>query len=347
MGLVVIMVSVVITCIVSSYLILSSKLNYQAPLVFEISKGESFNSALRDVAQEAKAFPTRLAKIYIRVMGYNKSLKVGEYEIPADQSALQIINFMIKGQLVEKVVTFQEGLNIFQMAELMQYHGLADKEEFIAAAKNPSLVQELLGFKADSIEGYLFPDTYKLPKSWKADQYIRAFVAQFNKVWSGIEHQNNTGMTREQIVVLSSVIEKETGAPSERPMISSVFHNRLKKPMRLQSDPTTIYGVWVQTGEMLRNITRKDLQTSTPYNTYTINGLPKGPIANPGKASLVAAMNPVESPNYFFVSRNDGTHKFSRTYDEHKAAVKKFQLDPSARKGRSWRDLNKDAPVSN
>lgn len=342
-GLFAVALSVAFTGVLSGYLMLNSTLNYQAPLMFEISKGETFNSALQDVAKEVKGFPMKMAKIYIKLRGLSKSLKVGEYEIPANQSALQIIDFMIKGQVIERVVTFQEGLNIFQIADVLQSQGLTTREEFLAAARDQALITELLGFRADSIEGYLFPDTYKLPKSWNAEQYIRAFVNQFKKVWSTVEGQNKTGLTRHQVVILASVVEKETGAPAERPMISSVFHNRLKKPMRLQSDPTTIYGVWVQTGEMLRNITRKDLQTPTPYNTYTVNGLPRGPIANPGRAALIATMNPVESKNYYFVSRNDGTHKFSKTYEEHKEAVRLFQLDPRAREGKSWRDLNKNA----
>lgn len=345
-GLVAIVLSAVFTGLVSGYMILNSELKYNAPLMFEISKGETFNSALLDVAQAAPGFPMKMAKIYIKVRGLSKALKVGEYEIPAGQSALQIIELMTKGQMIERMVTIQEGFNIFQIAELLEQHRLTTKAEFLTAARNPELVSELLGFRADSVEGYLFPDTYRLPKSWTAEQYIRTFVNQFKKVWATIEIQNKTGWTRHQVVTLASVVEKETGAPFERPMISSVFHNRLKKPMRLQSDPTTIYGVWVQTGEMLRNITKKDLQTSTPYNTYTVNGLPHGPIANPGKAALVATMNPVESQNYFFVSRNDGTHKFSRTYQEHKEAVRVYQLDPKAREGRSWRDLNKNVTTN-
>lgn len=334
-------ISLFLMGIITGYMILNSKLNYEAPLAFEISKGESFNSALLDVKSQAKGFPLKISKAYIRVMGLSRALKVGQYEIPEKQSALQIIKLMTKGQLIEKQITLQEGLNIFQIAELLQYHDLSSKEEFVAAATDPALVQELLGFQTVSLEGYLFPDTYKLPKSWTAEQYVRTFVTHFMKTWREIESKNTVGLTRHQIVILSSMIEKETGAPFERPMISSVFHNRLQRPMRLQSDPTTIYGVWVKTGEMLRNITKKDLQTPTPYNTYTVNGLPKGPIANPGKAALLAAMNPVESKNYFFVSRNDGTHVFTRTYKEHQQAVKDFQLNPKAREGKSWRDLNK------
>ena len=127
----------------------------------------------------------------------------------------------------------------------------------------------------------------------------------------------------------------------ERSMISSVFHNRLKRAMKIQSDPTTLYGILVKTGKMKKNITRKDLRTPTPYNTYTVHGLPLGPIANPGKEALIAAIRPKVSKNLFFVSKNNGTHKFSETYKQHQAAVKKYQLNPKAREGKSWRDLHK------
>jgi UPF0755 protein len=148
-------------------------------------------------------------------------------------------------------------------------------------------------------------------------------------------------MPRHEHVTLASIVEKETGAPGERPMIASVFHNRLKKSMRLQSDPTIIYGILDQNGgEPVKNITKQDIITTTPYNTYKIEALPVGPIANPGKESLLATLNPAESDNFYFVSRNDGTHIFTKTYEEHSQAVRTYQLDPKMREGKSWRDLS-------
>jgi len=148
---------------------------------------------------------------------------------------------------------------------------------------------------------------------------------------------------KRQIVTLASIIEKETGAPEERPLISSVFHNRLKRGMLLQTDPTIIYGKAMLTGKIEINITRADLSKATDYNTYVISGLPPGPIANPGKESLLAAVRPASSKYLYFVSHNDGTHQFSEDYQSHVKAVQKFQLDPKARQGKSWRDLNKRA----
>ena len=146
-------------------------------------------------------------------------------------------------------------------------------------------------------------------------------------------------MNRKQVVTLASMIEKETGATQERVIISSVFHNRLNKKMRLQSDPTTIYGIWERYSG---NLHKSDLLSPTEFNTYTVPALPAGPISNPHPESIRAALYPAETDYIFFVSKNDGTHVFSHTYAEHNQWVKKLQLDPSAREGKSWRDLNQN-----
>lgn len=318
---------------------LSANLDYNETLEFEVKAGEGFNSVLARLHRELPSFPTSAAKLYLKFTKKDRLLKVSEYEFPPNLSTYKIIDYLIKGQVIERIVTIQEGFNIYQIAERMQSLELCKAEDFIAKTRDLEFIKKLLGYEAPSLEGYLFPDTYRLPKKWSVERYIEHFVKRHLAVWSEIEKEYQPTTSHHQVVILASMIEKETGAAFERPMISSVFHNRLKKGMRLQSDPTTIYGVWVQTGKMLKNITRKDLAALTPYNTYTITGLPFGPIANPGKAALVAAIRPEESHNYYFVSKNDGTHVFSRTYDEHLAAVRKYQLDPKAREGKSWRNL--------
>jgi UPF0755 protein len=165
---------------------------------------------------------------------------------------------------------------------------------------------------------------------------VKRFLFVFGEV---LPQSHVQGWTRHQIVTLASIIEKETGAPEERPLISSVFHNRLLKKMRLQTDPTVIYGKAEKSGKIEINITRADLLTPSRYNTYVIPALPPGPIANPGKEALLAAVNPAASGYLFFVSQNDGTHVFSEDYSAHNRAVQKFQLDRKAREGKSWRDL--------
>jgi UPF0755 protein len=166
---------------------------------------------------------------------------------------------------------------------------------------------------------------------------VERFKANFAKVTI----PSGFALTPYQIVTLASIIEKETGAPEERSVISSVFHNRMRLNMRLQTDPTVIYGIWEQSGQWNRNITRQDLQTPTRYNTYTLPQLPHGPIANPGLQALQAAVAPAQTEFLFFVSRNDGTHVFSKNYAGHQQAVAEFQLDRKAREGKSWRDLKK------
>ena len=198
------------------------------------------------------------------------------------------------------------------------------------------------GMSMKTLEGFLYPDTYHFNKTMTSEDMIHQMVHHANQMWSKADQSTaeTLGMSRFQIITLASIIEKETGAPNERPMISSVFHNRLRKKMKLQSDPTTIYGMW---DRYRGKIHKSDLQEANPYNTYSVYGLPQGPIGNPGRDAITAALNPVNTDFLFFVSHNDGTHEFSRSLDDHNRAVRKFQLDPKAREGKSWRDLQKKA----
>ena len=333
--------ALIIAFILMAHIILNSQLDYKDNLVFEVSNGQGFNIILQKIKKRVPDFPVRFAKLYLRILKKSENLKIGDYDIPPRQTSYQVLGFLMKGQTLEKTLTFQEGFNIYQIAELIESHKLGSKKIFLKWAMDPLFARELLGFQAVSLEGYIFPDTYKLPQKWSEKEYLRIFTKRFLKVWKEIEQDYKPDMSRHQIVILASLIEKETGAGFERPMISSVFHNRLRRSMKIQSDPTTLYGILVKTGQMKKNITRKDLRTPTPYNTYTIHGLPLGPIANPGKQALIAAIRPKVSEKLYFVSKNDGTHKFSKTYKEHQEAIKKYQLDPKARQGKSWRDLHK------
>jgi UPF0755 protein len=237
-------------------------------------------------------------------------------------------------------VTFKEGLHIVEVAQILEDRGLATKAEFLAVARDRQFVRDLLQQDLSSFEGYLFPETYSFTRFMSPKQIIRTMVEHFQRnakeVMGGT---NKLSMPLHEWVILASIIEKETGAPEERGLVSSVFHNRLKKGMLLQTDPTVLYGIFDQTGAMPNNIRKVDLVTPNRYNTYTKKGLPYGPISNPGRASLQAALNPEDSPYLFFVSKNDGTHIFSETYVEHNKAVREFQLNRAAREGKSWRDL--------
>ena len=258
-----------------------------------------------------------------RLKGYDKRLKAGEYILSAAMSPRQILEIMVKGEVALHKLTVPEGYNIYQIADLVAQAGLAARADFIAAATNADLVHKV-GLDTDTFEGYLFPDTYYFPKEAGVEKIISTMVERFRAVFvpEWRERAIQLGFTVNQIVTLASIIEKETGTPFERALISSVFHNRLKKKMRLESDPTVIYGIKDFNG----NLTRKDLKTVTPYNTYQIRGLPAGPIANPGRASLEAALYPEDTSFIYFVAKKDSTHHFSTNLKDHNRAVRKYQL---------------------
>jgi len=180
-----------------------------------------------------------------------------------------------------------------------------------------------LGLKAASAEGYLYPATYNLSRGGSEEQLLEQMIRQFNKAYADIENEAGGG-TRQfslhEIVTLASIIEKEAVSPKEKPLISSVFHNRLRIGMPLQSDPTAVYGVRAFTGK----VSKADIQRQSPYNTYLNKGLPPGPIGNPGREAVLAALNPAQTDFLYFVARKDGTHQFSRTLDEHNRAVVRY-----------------------
>ena len=258
-----------------------------------------------------------------RLKGYDKRLKAGEYALSATMAPTEIMEKLVKGEVELYKLTIPEGLNIDQIANLVDEAGFAQKSSFIKAATDAAMARKNR-INADTFEGYLFPETYYFPKKASVETIISAMVKRFWKVFNSAwkERAEELGFSIHQTVTLASIIEKETGAPFERPVISSVFHNRLKKKMRLESDPTVIYGIKDFDG----NLKRIHLETKTPYNTYRIRGLPAGPIANPGKASLEAALYPADTKFIYFVSKKNRTHQFSTNLKDHNRAVRKYQL---------------------
>jgi len=203
---------------------------------------------------------------------------------------------------------------------------MGESDAFLSKVMDPGFAAAK-GIAGRSLEGYLFPDTYFFPRNTEIERIIQTLLDRFNAVYSPewTDRSRRVGLTRHEVVTLASIIEKETGVAEERARISSVFHNRLKKGMRLQSDPTVIYGIKNFNG----NITREHLNTPTPYNTYQIGGLPPGPIASPGRAALWAVLFPEETDFLYFVARGDGTHQFSKSLAEHNQAVRRYQLGKS------------------
>lgn len=314
-------------------------------VLLEVKKGETFNLALSKLVAKSD-FKKVFGKVFLKINQLETALKPGQYEFQKNSNYRSVLISLSEGQIVEYRVTVPEGYNIFEIGDLLEAKKIIkDKGEFINLALNHCLrFLEKSLCPHSSLEGYLFPETYQFSENTKASFVIQKMVdlhlRHKAKILSKLTLPKNL-KNWPQVVTMASVIEKETGAPWERPLISSVFHNRLRKRMRIQSDPTIIYGRWIQDGKRLMNIKRSHLQEKNNYNTYTISALPIGPISNPGRKALIATLKPETSEYLYFVSQNDGTHKFSKTYLEHQNAVRKFQMNERARKNKSWRDLKK------
>ncbi|MBI5048251.1 MAG: endolytic transglycosylase MltG [Deltaproteobacteria bacterium] len=287
-----------------------------------VPQGASFNIIARELEKEGIITNAGKFSLLAKFKSAITKIKAGEYEFSTSMTPLEVLDMMLKGEVKDYAITIPEGYNIREIALVLNNINLLDKDEFAAKAMNATFVASL-GIDGDSVEGYLFPDTYRLTKGISAEEIINKMVQRFNAVYNEIAYKKPYGfkMSKKQIVTLASIIEKETGDGVERPLISAVFHNRIKKGMRLESDPTVIYGINRFNG----NLTRKDLLTKTPYNTYQIYGLPPGPIANPGRASLEAAVSPSDEKYLFFVSKNNGSHYFSKSLKEHNSAVQFYQ----------------------
>ncbi len=292
-------------------------------MVVNIPSGQSFK-ATTDILFKAGIIKSPFKfNMVARLKGYDKQLKAGEYVLAASMPPIKILEKLVKGEVKLYKLTIPEGLNIYQIAELVAQAGLAEQAVFIETATDAAFARKL-GIAGDTFEGYLYPETYYFPKNVGADTIVSTMVKRFRLVYKPEwEVRGQTlGFSTHQVVTLASIIEKETGAPFERPLISSVFHNRLKKKMRLESDPTVIYGLENFDG----NLNRKHLETRTPYNTYRIRALPPGPISNPGSASLEAALYPADTKYIYFVSKKNNTHQFSTNLIDHNQAVRKYQL---------------------
>ncbi|MDR0622327.1 MAG: endolytic transglycosylase MltG [Deltaproteobacteria bacterium] len=249
------------------------------------------------------------------------NVKAGEQILDPSLSVWENISILEKGNFKFYPFTVPEGWSMRDIARSIETAGLGRATEFMALCRDKSFITTL-GFSANSLEGYLFPETYSFPKGTPLKTIIKTMTDHFKKVWEKYDAVAATkGLSLNEVVTMASIVEKETGAGEERPMIASVFFNRLKRKMRLQTDPTVIYGLPNFNG----NLTRADLETKHEYNTYVIAGLPPGPIANPGEEAIKAVLNPSPGKYLYFVSKNDGTHHFSETLAEHNRMVNRYQ----------------------
>jgi len=297
--------------------------NNNTEKIIHILQGQGLRAVSKTLIRAGLIENSLKFKLVARFKGFDKHIKSGEYLLSSSMPPLEILKIINEGRVMLYRLTIPEGYSMTQIAEIAEGAGFGDKNAFMKLFTAPDLVSSK-GFTGNNFEGYQFPDTYYFPKNAGANSILTAMTERFKSVFTDEWKQraDELDMSVHQVVTLASIIEKETGAVHERPLISSVFHNRLKNNMRLQSDPTVIYGI----SDFEGNLTKAHLKDKTSYNTYKIKGLPPGPIANPGKESLMAALWPADTKYLYFVAKGDKTHEFSTDLKSHNIAVRKYQL---------------------
>ncbi len=287
-----------------------------------IRRGMTFREVAQLLGDRGIIRGTERFTLLGKFSGASPKVKAGEYELSSDMTPLQVLDALTKGKVKQYKVSIPEGYTVSQIAEILESRGITNGEVFLERCFSPQYASSL-GIEADGLEGYLFPDSYLFAKGLKPEDIIEAMLRRFRRVYTSqySERAKELGFSDHEILTLASVIEKEAAIPWERFLVSGVYHNRLKRNMMLYSCPTVIYGIKNFDG----NLTKRDLERYTPYNTYLIRGLPPGPICNPGKEAIVAALYPAKTEYLYFVSKNDGAHHFSSTLEEHNIAVWKYQ----------------------
>jgi UPF0755 protein len=288
--------------------------------IFVVKKGSSLRTIAAQLEERGLIKGKNLFMLWTYVRGGARDIKAGEYSFNQSMAPVKILHMLTSGAVKTYSFTIPEGLTAAQIADLLESRNLVNKRDFVYMVRDKDIVASY-HVDGTSLEGYLFPDTYVISRDMGARDLIDLMVDRFWEVFNSLVRGQKPAMAVRDIVTLASIVEKETGLAEERPIIASVFLNRLKKRMRLESDPTVIYGLEDFSGDLKR----KDLRAPSPYNTYVHRGLPPGPIANPGRDALKAVINPVETDYLYFVSKNDGSHHFSSTLKEHNRAVYRYQ----------------------
>ena len=294
----------------------------------EIPPGAGPASIGRRLAESGVVRDQLSFRVALARSGQARRLQAGEYRFDRPMNTRAVIEKIAKGEIFLRPVTFPEGLTVRQMSEIYEREGSGSKAEFLRAARNGALVRDI-DPAAEDLEGYLFPETYSLPRKATADQLVQRMVTAFRDALTPdvVQRAAARGLSVRELLTLASLVEKETAKAEERPVVAAVYTNRLRIGMGMQCDPTVIYAL-ERAGKYTGNLTRDDLRFDSPYNTYRYAGLPPGPIASPGRASLEAAASPADVPYVYFVSRNDGSHVFSVTLDEHNRNVFEYQQKP-------------------
>ena len=288
----------------------------------EIPRGATFRQAVEILHDRKLIRDKNIFLLVGRLTGADRRIRAGFYSIWSNMSPLDIFKMIRSGQIIEYEIKILEGDTLLEISEQFEKTGIMKKEDFMTLAKNSDFLNSC-EVEAKSIEGYIFPDTYRIPKGVPPEDALGSMIDKMREKFSYelLTRMEDLGMTENEVLTLASIIEKEAVTDPERPLISAVYHNRLKKNMLLQADPTAVYGI----KSCREKITREDLLRMTPYNTYKIKGLPPGPIASPGLKSIEAALYPANVPYIYFVSLDDRTHQFSTTIKEHMQAVKQYR----------------------
>jgi peptidoglycan lytic transglycosylase G len=294
------------------------------PQTLIIEKGMPFSKVVEELSQKGVIRQPTFFKVYVLLMQAAPKVRAGEYTFPPALKPEGVLDLLMKGDFATRRITIPEGWSNREIAKFLASQNLINEQAFLAKAADPIFLRTV-GLPTTSLEGYLYPDTYEIYKPKNEEEVLRKLVGHFEEIWQKefASQAAARGMSREDVVTLASIVEKETANRAERPLIASVFFNRLKIGMPLATDPAVIYGITNFNG----NITKQDLMRPGPYNTYLNVGLPPTPIANPGADSIRAVLNPAQTDYLYFVSKNDGTHYFSRTEEEHNEAVKKYQIE--------------------
>ncbi len=296
------------------------------PTVVMIEKGDTLSAVAGELKDLGAIKNEEVFITTARVIGVQKRIRAGEYEITPDMSPKDILILLLRGKVIEYSVIIPEGYNIYQVSELLSEKGLVDEDVLLGLLRDQDFIASL-DIDANILEGFLFPDTYNFNRGMSEKDIIKLMVERHFSVFDeekdmAAYEAESAGLSEYGVLILASIIEKEAKADDERPLVSAVFLNRLKKGMKLDSCATVIYGIW---DRFDGNLTKADLDAYTEYNTYIIAGLPPSPICNPGRAAIRAALLPADVDYLYFVSKNDGTHHFSSTLAEHNRAVYKYQ----------------------
>ncbi len=300
--------------------------NYaESPKFIWIPRGATSYQIAHQLQTEGVVRHWTLFLSYLKIIKRSSALQAGEYQFEGSLTVPEIADKLIRGLVFYHQITVPEGYSLFDIADLLEEKGFCTAQAFRAAAAHVNLVSDLVQ-NAKNLEGFLFPDTYRLTRTATADEIVQWMVDRFRQVYTNYfeSEARKSSLSLKEIVTLASLIEKETGLDEERELVSAVFHNRLRKRIPLQCDPTVIYAAKLM-GRFRGEIYRSDLELNSPYNTYRHSGLPPSPIANPGLKSIQAALRPAQVDYLYFVSDSNGSHIFSSTLAQHNRAVTAYR----------------------